>query len=98
MAPRLQEDGQSGTSVCLCFPPSYLQRFTWPFGWLVEERTSAVLRSNWAMDASHIVVGALTAVTVGLLVWIEIRSRRNRAAEKAIPPVTGVTLPPGKNP
>lgn len=23
------------------------------------------------MDASHIVVGALTAVTVGLLVWIE---------------------------
>ena len=49
------------------------------------------------MDASHVVVGALTAVTVGLLVWIEIRLRRNRAAEKAIPPVTG-TLPPGKNP
>lgn len=50
------------------------------------------------MDASHIVVGALAAVTVGLLVWIEMRSRRNRAAEKAIPRVTGVTLPPGKNP
>lgn len=50
------------------------------------------------MDASHIVVGALTAMTVGLLVWIEIRSRRNRATGKAIPPVTGVTLPPGKNP
>ena len=37
---RLQEDAQSGTSVCLCFPRSYLERFPWPFGWLVEERTS----------------------------------------------------------
>jgi len=34
------------------------------------------------MDPSHFVVGGLTAVTVALLVWIEIRSRRNVAAEK----------------
>lgn len=47
------------------------------------------------MDASHIVVGALTAVTVGLLVWIEIRSRRNRAVE-AMPPGE-LSRPPGKN-
>lgn len=47
------------------------------------------------MDASHIVVGALTAVTVGLLVWIEIRSRRNRVVE-AKPPGELIG-PPGKN-
>ncbi len=35
------------------------------------------------MDASHIVVGVLTAVTLALLVWIEMRSRRQRAAETA---------------
>lgn len=33
------------------------------------------------MDASHIVVGGLTAITVALLVWIEIRSRHNHAAQ-----------------
>lgn len=32
------------------------------------------------MDVSHIMVGALTAVTIVLLVWAEIRSRRNTAA------------------
>lgn len=49
------------------------------------------------MDASHIVVGALTAVTVGFLVWIEVHSRRNRAAEKAAPPGE-IIRPTGKNP
>ena len=29
------------------------------------------------MDPSYILVGALTAISLGLLVWIEIRSRRN---------------------
>ncbi len=29
-----------------------------------------------AMDASHFVVGGLTAVSLSLLVWIEVRSRR----------------------
>jgi hypothetical protein len=28
------------------------------------------------MDASHILVAALTAISFGFLVWIEIRSRR----------------------
>jgi hypothetical protein len=42
VAPRLQEDAHSDTLVSLCFPRSSLQRFTWPFGWLVEERTSSV--------------------------------------------------------
>jgi hypothetical protein len=32
------------------------------------------------MDASHILVGALTAISLAFLVWIEIRSRRNTAA------------------
>jgi len=32
------------------------------------------------MDASHILVGGLTAISIALLVWIEIRSRRNAAA------------------
>ena len=34
------------------------------------------------MDASHIVVVALTGITLALLVWVEIRSRRNSAAEQ----------------
>lgn len=34
------------------------------------------------MDASHIVVAALTGITLALLVWVEIRSRRNSAAEQ----------------
>lgn len=33
------------------------------------------------MDASHIVVGVMTAISIALLVWIEIRSRRNTAAQ-----------------
>jgi hypothetical protein len=32
------------------------------------------------MDASHVVVSVLTLGTLGLLAWIEIRSRRNGAA------------------
>ena len=31
------------------------------------------------MDASHILVGGLTGVTFFLLVWIELRSRRQAA-------------------
>lgn len=31
------------------------------------------------MDVSHILVGGLTAISIALLVWIEIRSRRNAA-------------------
>jgi hypothetical protein len=39
------------------------------------------------MDVSHIMVGGLTAISVALLVWIELRSRRNAAGQeqKAIP-------------
>ena len=37
------------------------------------------------MDASHILVGGLTAVTLGLLVWIELRSRRNTAMQEQAP-------------
>jgi hypothetical protein len=33
------------------------------------------------MDASHILVGGLTAIAIALLVWIEIRCRRNSAAQ-----------------
>ncbi len=32
------------------------------------------------MDASHILVGGLTAITIAWLLWIEIHSRRNNAA------------------
>ncbi len=34
------------------------------------------------MDASHFLVGGLTAIFFALLVLIEIRSRRNTAAEQ----------------
>jgi hypothetical protein len=34
------------------------------------------------MDVSHLVVGGLTAVSVALLVWVEIRSRRNVVAQE----------------
>ncbi len=34
------------------------------------------------MDPSDFVVGGLTAISVGLLVWIELRSRRNIAAQE----------------
>ncbi len=33
------------------------------------------------MDVSHIVVIGLTAISLALLIWIEIRSRRNSAGE-----------------
>ena len=37
------------------------------------------------MDASHILVGGLTAITIALLLWIEIHSRRNNAVQEQIP-------------
>jgi len=33
------------------------------------------------MAVDHIMVGTLTAASIALLVWIEIRSRRNSAGE-----------------
>ena len=36
-------------------------------------------KEDEVMDASHILVGGLTAIAIALLVWIEIRSRRNAA-------------------
>lgn len=37
------------------------------------------------MDASYILVGGLTAISIGLLVWIEIRSRRSPAIQGQTP-------------
>jgi hypothetical protein len=34
------------------------------------------------MDASHILVGGLLAISISLLVGIEIRSRRNTSAQR----------------
>ena len=34
------------------------------------------------MDVSHLLVGGLTAVAVAWLVWAELHSRRNIAAQK----------------
>ena len=34
------------------------------------------------MDVSHIVVGGMTAVSIAVLVWIEIRARRNGAEQE----------------
>ncbi len=48
------------------------------------------------MDASHIVVGGLTAITLALLVWIEVRSRRQRAAEKTPESATAAAVPRDK--
>lgn len=42
------------------------------------------------MDASHIFVGALTAISFALLIWIEIRSRRNSAGQTEQNPVPTV--------
>lgn len=42
------------------------------------------------MDASHILVGGLTAISIALLVWIEIRSRRNTAVQ---PEQQSVSMP-----
>ena len=35
------------------------------------------------MAVDHIMVGALTAASIALLAWIEIRSRRNSASQEA---------------
>jgi hypothetical protein len=51
------------------------------------------------MDASHILVGALTAISFGLLVWIEIRSRRNsaaRAEQNSVATVPQTVAPPSQ--
>ncbi len=40
------------------------------------------------MDASHILVGGLTAISIVLLVWIEICSRRNVAEQEQNPAPT----------
>jgi len=37
------------------------------------------------MDVSHILVGGLTAISIALLVWIEIRSRSNAVAPEQNP-------------
>jgi predicted Holliday junction resolvase-like endonuclease len=34
------------------------------------------------MPVDHIMVGGLTAVSIALLVWVEIRSRRNSAKQE----------------
>jgi len=46
----------------------------------------------------HIMVGGLTAACIALLVWIEIRSRRNSASqqEKRSAPRTEEALPPDR--
>jgi len=38
------------------------------------------------MDASHIVVAGLTGISLALLIWVEIRSRRNSAQEQVAAP------------
>ncbi len=48
------------------------------------------------MDASHIVVGVLTAVTLALLIWIEMRSRRQHAAGKAAESAGSAGVPQDK--
>jgi hypothetical protein len=51
------------------------------------------------MDASHILVGALTAISLGFLVWIEISSRRNCVAQPeqdSIARVPETVAPPKK--
>lgn len=49
------------------------------------------------MIASYIMVAALTAIAIGLLVWIEVRSRRNSAAEpeqQSVPVALAAAEPP----
>ena len=41
------------------------------------------------MEVSHILVAGLTGMSVALLVWVEIRSRRNRAAHPRNPVSVG---------
>ena len=45
------------------------------------------------MDASHILVGGLTAVTIALLAWIEIRSRRNIVTQDQAPVAAETPMP-----
>jgi hypothetical protein len=45
------------------------------------------------MDASHILVGGLTAISIALLVWMEIRSRRNAAEPEQSPALAGSAEP-----
>ncbi len=48
------------------------------------------------MDVSHILVIGLTAISLALLVWIEIRSRRNRAgqlSQNSFAPKTAEIMP-----
>lgn len=40
------------------------------------------------MDISHFVVGGFTAIAIAFLVWAEIRSRRNTAAQEESPSVS----------
>jgi len=51
------------------------------------------------MVASHILVGGLTAIALALLVWIEIRSRRQSAEQpeqQSVPVAFADPLPPKK--
>lgn len=48
------------------------------------------------MDPAHFVVGALTAATVGLLVWVELRSRRKAAQDIKPAPGTPDGAPPAR--
>jgi hypothetical protein len=41
------------------------------------------------VDVSHILVAGLTGMSVALLVWVEVRSRRNRAAQSENPVSVG---------
>jgi hypothetical protein len=41
------------------------------------------------VEVSHIVVATLTGLSVALLVWVEIRSRRNRAGQPQDPVSVG---------
>jgi len=51
------------------------------------------------MEASHILVGGLTAIALALLVWIEIRSRRQSAEQseqQSVPAAFANPQPPNK--
>jgi hypothetical protein len=45
------------------------------------------------MDASHILVGGLIAISVSLLIWIETRSRRSSAGQTPQPSVAMLDQP-----
>lgn len=50
------------------------------------------------MPVDHVMVGALTAASIALLIWIEIRSRRNSTSkeEKRSAPRTEQGPPPDR--